>query len=761
MNSPKQKLDDHFESIQKWLRNLPSIGSLEKLGGSLEDTSMSTSRRIIASQENLNKSTAKNSSKNGQESEPRPLAPKKLAGGEPVPLTPKSVLQQAASVSSSTKPNADSSQNISTTKPLHLLSNTLQVNLHPEQITSGSTSSIFPLQHTSCHSLAVSDHTGEGGSVASSHTPPAPFKPSPSQPSKLSTQVNQTPDPPSYLDNIKHVVLQTEESARSSIANTDFSSPSIKKGGGGKKITAKDINNLSLSLSGSASGDDDLAKRLSTGSSISSRDQRRLSTSAADYKRNPSQLSVSSSSNKHMRRSSLGQRIQSAESGNRQTQSNSDVDMKHSMNDDKLGSDSSSLEQILVLSDKGSWADSLHNGYHETENTESANGHSHNTLPYNGSDSSLLVTPQTPSRSRRASAINNGETVANTKLNTLSTTSSTAKSGLKSLSPTASASAGGGGGGAGTTFLSPTGPADIPDSSSSSEDVSILQNALLLKIKRGSIDLRNDRLARQSESSSNGGGGIRRLSGYSSDQDQESYSVQDSHQSKSMTSMDDSGSLRDSISENMRTSNTSTSSRIHQSSSTNGEKKRITAAMLNLLKGGDNLPDKVRVSVSDSVSMTSGSNNNSQERLQFRNSELSLEIPRTNSGSAAASSLALNDLRKEFLSGPILLTSAVKPGEHQPPPGHKPRSPLKSILKVEPSSSSSNSKIALSGTMATPSGGMGHSNDSLDEHGQFSSRTKVKWDKTRVHTFEPMEDESKDASAGPSSKNKKRDLMRV
>ncbi|KAJ3008081.1 UNVERIFIED_CONTAM: hypothetical protein HDU68_003234 [Siphonaria sp. JEL0065] len=232
-----------------------------------------------------------------------------------------------------------------------------------------------------------------------------------------------------------------------------------------------------------------------------------------------------------------------------------------------------------------------------------------------------------------------------------------------------------------------------------------------------------------------------------------------------MTSMDDSGSIRYSTTNSVAGSDVSSASaRIIPMP---GEKKRITAAMLNLLKSeglGGHKPE-VRVSVSETGSATAGSNNNSQERLQTtRSSELSIELPRANSASASAtaSNLALNDLRKEFLSGPMLVGATVKPGEYQPPPGNRPRSPLRSILK--PDLSSGSPKVTSTGQLGGGGQTVGivRSSDSLDDnHGPFISRTKVKWDKTRVYTFEPMEDEDAKDTTGPISKNKKRDLMRV
>ncbi|ORY39531.1 hypothetical protein BCR33DRAFT_390340 [Rhizoclosmatium globosum] len=87
MNSPKERAGEDFSSIQKWLKNLPSIGSLERLGGSLEDTSVGTSKRLKNSRETLNQST-----KAALKDDMANLAAGKSDVSEPKPLTPKQSL---------------------------------------------------------------------------------------------------------------------------------------------------------------------------------------------------------------------------------------------------------------------------------------------------------------------------------------------------------------------------------------------------------------------------------------------------------------------------------------------------------------------------------------------------------------------------------------------------------------------------------------------------------------------------------------------
>ncbi|KAI8608015.1 hypothetical protein BC830DRAFT_1234285 [Chytriomyces sp. MP71] len=174
------------------------------------------------------------------------------------------------------------------------------------------------------------------------------------------------------------------------------------------------------------------------------------------------------------------------------------------------------------------------------------------------------------------------------------------------------------------------------------------------------------------------------------------------------------------------------------------EKKRITAAMLNQFKA-EKMASPPKLSA-DSLSESHPSSNGQSNEILLPESVSNLGLQKSSTGS----SICLDDLRKEFLSGPTSLApNTHKSPEHHSLTTHQIKT-LKGILKSE-----SISKPAT----AEPSSLMVPSHESL--HEAINTKKVVRWDKTRVYVFEQSEEEGLLRGDGSSKKDKKRDLMRI
>ncbi|KAJ3080587.1 hypothetical protein HDU99_007981 [Rhizoclosmatium hyalinum] len=410
MNSPKERAGDDFSSIQKWLKNLPSIGSLERLGGSLEDTSVGTSKRLKNSRETLNQSTkaalkddmANLAAGKSDVSEPKPLTPKQSLGLESekrdisgattaAPLG--NIYPQSASQGI---PQITQSPSATLKKGGRLQEVASQQS--PENTTMGSVISIQGL-HTSSYSIAVSeDNTGYGSlTPAASSSPNLAARHLTNLGSKLIHSTNHA-ESASVFDK-KHQ-LRTElagfDRARNS-STSEFGSAesnphtrlSLNSASTrGRKITAKDINNQvnssreGINLIGSKNNDD--PNRRPT-ASFDDGLARKSSLTGADFKRG-----ILNTSN---RRSSLAKEVQPI--------ANTKADV--------MGSESSSLEQ--VQSAQGS-----ENSLQQSDFDNNSSSQLEITSPKTNAVTSLLGAPQPTVVDRSSDSLEDPSNASRTKI---------------------------------------------------------------------------------------------------------------------------------------------------------------------------------------------------------------------------------------------------------------------------------------------------------------------------------------------------------
>ncbi|KAJ3235726.1 hypothetical protein HDU81_000207 [Chytriomyces hyalinus] len=651
---------EEYANIKKWLLTLPSVTSMDKLGGSMEDASNGYKGKLATSQSTLDAAAtlsrmkgekSKKWDKWDQERESGILADMD-AGSVPKPLTKKPdnnnaapTTTAAATVATSpavvavnlTDSPTDASPKSPTAKtPASAL---LKVNLCTDS--SSQVHSITNHQFFGS-SVAITSALGSASSIdnyrTASHDQESYSLPSdgtgsgPSYAySRPSTQIQPR------LSRLSHMQTTSSFYGNSSGSNNQlFPSEFSSK----KKITAKDINSsinsiISKETTNSLLADEVLTRPKSSNSSFNKGGELSDSDDSAGNHTSAFSLAVG-------RRSQLP----STGSGGYGKPYSGNATAKH-LHSESFGTKLATTSGPNDLNNAGNVTRSVGN-----------------------SESSSLEQLQS----------NHGGSLPN--LNDLSSSRSSNLQGSLPDHPSSS------------TMLQPT-PVDVACSSENMGDES--QNAFLRKIRHAKIK--------------------------TDSKDSRDFTERSPHASSLLVGSDENNeylSARSSISDS-------------RSFSISSDRKRVTAAMLN-------------IGQSESGSISENSSVQSLNSPHYRTTHIQAVDSCSNLAVRASNgrtSIGLEELKKEFLSGPTNLH--VNPSGEGSFKGKA--EPIKSILKPESAPKSSPPPVPA---------GVSSSHPSLNE-----GTARVKWGKTRVYMFEQTDEEISLRGGGGSKKDKKRDLMRV
>ncbi|KAJ3258307.1 hypothetical protein HDU77_002369 [Chytriomyces hyalinus] len=658
---------EDYSNIKKWLHTLPSVSSMDKLGGSMEDASIGFKGKLAASQATLDAAAtlsrlkgekSKKWDKWDHERESGILADMD-AGSVPKPLTKKPVSTAAATAAAtaavasspavainlSPSPPAASPKGLAAKTPASAL---LKVNLCTD-----SSSQVHSITHNQFFGSSVAitsalgsgssidnyrtSHDQESNSLASDGTGSAP---SYAMYSRASTQLQ-----PKGLSKLSHMRKTSDIDGGSSSSNNQLFPSDFGK----RKITAKDINSSMNSIS-----------KETTNSLLVDDVQARSKSSNSSHNKGGDMSDSDDSANNHTSAFSLaiGRRSQT-----------------HS------------------------------NGYGNGNGNGNGNGHG---KPYNGNTTAKHIHSEAPASFGTKLATTSGpndlnnvgnmaKSAGNSESSSMEQLQSNHGGSLPNLNDLGSSRSSNLQGSLpdhpSSTGLQPI-PVDLTCSSENMGDES--QNAFLRKIRHAKTKTdsndKRDFVDRSPNSSS-----------------MLVVGSEDNEYRSSRSSVSDSRSF-----------------------STSLDKKRITAAMLN-------------IGQSESGSISENSSVQSLNNPLYRSSHGQPVDSCSNlaaRGSNGRASIGLEELKKEFLSGPTNL--------HTNPSGEgsfKGKVVLKSILKPE-------SAPKPSPPPAPP--GVASSHPSLND-----GTPRVKWGKTRIYVFEQTDEEISLRGGGGSKKDKKRDLMRV
>ncbi|KAI8831294.1 hypothetical protein BJ741DRAFT_617208 [Chytriomyces cf. hyalinus JEL632] len=665
---------EEYSNIKKWLHTLPSVSSMDKLGGSMEDASIGFKGKVAVSQATLDAAAtlsrlkgekSKKWDKWDHERESGILADMD-AGSVPKPLTKKPDSSAAAATAAATTAAVASSPPVAinlspsppAASPKGLIVKTPASALLKVNLCTDSSSQVHSITHNQFFGSSVAitsalgsassidnyrtSHDQESNSLASDGT--GGSAPSYAVYSRASTQLQ-----PKGLSKLSHMRKTSDFDGGSSSSNNQLFPSDFAK----RKITAKDINSSINSIS-----------KETTTSLLVDDVQTRSKSSNSSHNKGGDMSDSDDSANNHTSAFSLaiGRRSQTHSNGYGNGNGN--------------GNGNGSGHRHGKPHNGNTTAKHIHSEALASLGTKLATTSGPNDLNSAGNVARSAGNSESSSLEQLQS--NHGGSLPN--LNDLGSSRS---SNLQGSLPDHPSSVG----------LQPT-PVDLTCSSENMGDES--QNAFLRKIRHAKTKTDSNDKREIVDRSPNSSSIL-------------VVSTEDNEYRSSRSSVSDSRSF-----------------------SASSEKKRITAAMLN-------------IGQSDSGTISGNSSVQSLNNPLYRSSHGQLVDSCSNlaaRGSNGRASIGLEELKKEFLSGPTNL--------HANPSGDgsfKGKVVLKSILKSE-------SAPKPSPPPAPP--GVTTSHPSLND-----GTARVKWGKTRIYVFEQTDEEISLRGGGGSKKDKKRDLMRV